>query len=122
MSLIKGERVSKELEALYAKFAEDDRRQFDADLQKLMALPEMRRVLIALLWKEHVFGRIGESGEDQTQVLIEVGRHNMAQDILTAANIADPEGVAAATRERNLELKERAAKINALRSRERGVE
>lgn len=104
-------RLSEEIKNLYAQFGEEDRLQFRDDFRTLMKLPEMRRVLMGLLWKEHVFGRIGESGEDQTQILIEVGRHNMAQDILTAANIADPQAVALATRERNELLKERHQRI-----------
>lgn len=117
MSIIKGQRASEELTRLFTEFGEDDREQLQADIRTVLKTPAGRRLLMAIAWKEHVFGTIGEGGENTTQVMIEVGRHNLAQDILRDANIADCEAVALAMRERNEILKARNERIKRVKEK-----
>lgn len=120
MSVIKGYRASNELKALYDQFGEEDRLQLKADIREVLSSAAGRRVLMAILWKERAFGTLGEAGENTSQIMIEVGRHNLAQDILAMANQADFEAVAKATRERNEILKERNQRIELVKSKLQG--
>lgn len=117
MSVIKGTRASEALTALYEKFGNDDRLQLQDDFKAILTTPAGRRVLVAILWKENVFGTIGESGENTTQVMIEVGRHNLAQEILAMANQANYEAVALAIKERNAILSDRNKQVKLIKDR-----
>lgn len=120
MSVIRGYRASEELKNLYDEFGREDREQLAADAKAVLATAEGRRVLMAILYKERAFGTLGESGETTTQVMIEVGRHNLAQDILAMANAADADAVAQANAERNEILKARNQRIEQVKSKLEG--
>ena len=117
MSVVRGYRTSEELRKLYDQFGREDREQLDEDVKAVLRTAPGRRVLMAILCKEHVFGTIGESGESTNQAMIEVGRHNLAQDILTMANHADCDAVASAMKERNDLLRERNRRIAKVKER-----
>ena len=117
MSVIKGYRTSDELKKLYDEFGEEDRRQLKADVSEVLKTGAGRLFLIAILWNENVFGTIGDGIESTSQIMIQVGRHNLAQDILAMANGVDYEAVALALRERNGILKERNRRIELIKNK-----
>lgn len=120
MSVIRGYRTSDQLKDLYDQFGEEDDEQLKADVQDVLKTGAGRRVLMAILCKDHVFSTIGERGEHSHQVMIEIGRHNLAQEILAIANKYDYKAVAKAMVERNEILADRNKRIEQLKSKLKG--
>ena len=120
MSVIRGHRASEELRELYESFRIEDQAQLKDDVRAVLKTGAGRRVLMAILCREHVFGEIGSNTNDQVRVMIEVGRHNLAQEILAMANQCDCDAVAQATRERNELLRERNQRIAKIKNEMEG--
>lgn len=107
-------RRSAELNELYRRFAEEDAAQTDADLKKLLQLPEFRRVFAGIVKRSRVFGSISYDSVETNAVMKAVGFREMGVDVYMMANRADGEMVLKAIAERNDLERSRAKKAEAL--------
>lgn len=92
--------------ALISRFAEDDKRQLRDDIQRVLATPEGRRILIALIGLGDVYAPVGPCGGNGIDLAYQTGRRDAAARLLALCNSADRTNVQLAAQERTtLQLK-----------------
>lgn len=94
-------RKSEELNALHARWAEEDHDQMKADVRELMKTPAFRRFVTAIVKKGRVFGDINDDGENTHATFRDIGYRKLAVEIYMIVNGASPEEMFKAITERN---------------------
>lgn len=91
---------------LQARYREDDKRQLREDVQRVLATPEGRRVLIAVIGLGNVYAPVGPCGGSALDLAYETGLRDGAAKLLSYCNSAARDAVQKAAEERTaLQLK-----------------
>jgi hypothetical protein len=98
--------------ALISRFAEDDKRQLRDDVQRVLATPEGRRVLIAIIGLGDVYAPVGPCNGSPVDLAYQTGRRDAAAKLLAFCNSADRHNVQLAAQERTALQMKRDQSIN----------
>jgi len=106
-------------DTLFRKFRDDDKRQMRDDAQKVLATPEGRRLLMAMINISGVYAPMGVCGGSPFELAYAGGRRDAAADLLAFCNSATRENVQLAATERTQLMTKREQEANTLRKEEK---
>lgn len=99
-----------EIETLARRFHEDDKRQMREDARAVLATPEGRRLLMAIIGLGGIYAPLGREGDRYDS-----GRRDAAAELLAFCNSAARELVARASQERTELSMKRELSMNTMR-------